>query len=647
MSGISGVLDLNSRLNINNIKIMTDIIRHRGPDDEGFYLCGDTEEFAYGKDTIIEAKDSEMISINKLNNNDYFLALGHRMLCVMEIDFIGHQPMEYSDIVITFDGEIYNYLELKIELMNYGYIFETNSDAEVIIKAYKYWGENCVKHFNGIWAFVLWDKSNSKLFCSRDRLGVKPFYYYLDENNFVFGSEIKQIITYGIQPMVNEKILFTFLFYGINDFSEETFFKGILALKGGHNISLTMSADKKTFKFNKYMYWELDKVEDKQFGSFEKESTNIGNALEESIRLRLRGDVEVGSCLSGGLDSSSIVTLACNELANNKCDIKSFKTFTSCYDDAKEADERFYSDLVVENCDCSNIEIRPNIMKIKTDFESLVWHQDEPFESLSIFASWCVMEEVANNKVKVLLDGQGGDETLLGYERFYVYSIKDKIKKLKFLEAVKEFRLSRENSRLSIKMLTLYLVYFNSIIIRKTRLKLKSYKFLNSKFQSKLINADIVDNMIKISNLSESQGVELNQSISNLLRYEDRNSMAYSIQSRVPFLDYEFVQKSFDLPSHYKLREGWTKAPLRKYMEEKMPRDVVYRKNKLGFSVPQERWINELSDYFMDTLLDNPRSERYFNMNSIKMIFKNKTNSDMRFKFIMIETWMRVFNINE
>jgi len=647
MCGISGVLNIKTSINVEKLKNMTDIIKYRGPDDEGFYLCGDNcQDFAYGNESMKEIKNSNIMSIDELHNNEYFLGFGHRRLSIIDITSNGHQPMYYSNIVITYNGEIYNYIELRKELQNLGYFFETEGDTEVIINAYKYWGEECVKHFNGIWAFAIWDKDKNKVFCSRDRFGEKPFYYYIDKESFIFSSEIKQIIEYGIAPKVNEKILFAYLFYSIMDFSEETFFEDIYTLKGGYNLSIDLSSDDKIISLKKYKYWEIIYKTENCLGSFEKESNEIGEVLENSIKLRLRSDVEIGSCLSGGLDSSSIVTLVCRQLSSENFNTSKFKTFTSCYDDAKEVDERHYSDKVVDNSNCSSVKVKPNINKIKSDFESLIWHQDEPFVSLSVFAGWCVMETCNHNGVKVLLDGQGGDETLLGYERFYAYALKDHIKHFRILDAIKEYKFSAKNSRLTYKELLMYFVYFNNIKIRKTRLKLKNFKFMNLDFTSEYIDEDILDNILEVKSLKKLQDIELSHSISHLLRYEDRNSMAHSIEARVPFLDYEFVQKAVNLPTNYKLRDGWTKAALRKYMEDKMPEEVVYRKNKLGFSVPQEKWLNELNDYFQNTLLDNPKSSKYFNMDNIKEIFANKSNTDMRFKYIMVEMWMRVFNIN-
>lgn len=325
---------------------------------------------------------------------------------------------------------------------------------------------------------------------------------------------------------------------------------------------------------------------------------------------------------------------------------KQFKTFTAGYDESKEVDERYYSNFIVEDSGCTNIIVKPTADKLIRDFERVIWHQDEPFGGLSVFAGWCVMEAASQNGVKVLLDGQGGDETLLGYERFYAYMLIDKIKKFNIGEAIKDFKLASENSRLTKNMLLGYLFYFNSIYIRKKWLKIKNRKFLNPEFLDRFVDKNIVDTSLKFKNFNDVKTNAINNSLSHLLRYEDRNTMAHSIEARVPFLDYNFVEKAYNLPTEYKLRGGWTKACLRKFMENKMPKEVTYRKNKLGFSVPQKKWVDELNDHFAQELLQNPRSKKYFNIDSIRMAFNEKTNTDIRVRFIIVELWMRIFDLN-
>lgn len=646
MCGISGAIATKKSINSRDIKRMTDVIRHRGPDDEGFYFYNENlESHTYGDDSLPVIKEALGHSVDDMNNLEFTVALSHRRLSIIDTSSNGHQPMEHDNLVITYNGEIYNYIEIREQLRNKGYYFITDGDTEVILKAYLHWGEDCVKYFNGMWAFAIWDKENNKLFCSRDRLGEKPFYYNTNNENIVFASEIKQLLKYGIEPKVNEKIMFAALFYGIYDFSEETFFEGIYSLPGGYNMSIKIDKVNEKLNIKRYKYWNYNKQKSTDETSFEKASELLGDQLEKSISMRLRSDVEIGSCLSGGLDSSSIVSIASSQLRKKGFNMSKFKTFTACYDEASEVDERVYSDLVVHNSKCANYKIKPNTKKLKEDFEKVIMHQEEPFISMSIFAGWCVMEKAKNCGVKVLLDGQGGDETLLGYERFYAYYLKDLLTHFNYKEFAKEFLASSRNSKLKPKDLFAYIIYFNNKLIRKKRLSLKTKKMLNMSFSTRFRQLDILDEMLNFRSTDDVQANELLRGISHLLRYEDRNSMAHSIEARVPFLDVDFVELAISLPNRYKLKNGWTKAILRKYMEDKMPEEVTYRKNKLGFSVPQKMWIDELNDYFKETLLDNPRSSKYFNIDYIHEIFDKKVDQDARFKFIVVETWMRVFDV--
>lgn len=646
MCGISGVVTFNNnKVDVNKIKKMTDCIKHRGPDDEGFYFWGIADErFAYGEDTIPEIKRNTKTPLESLINENFHIGFGHRRLSIIDVTASGHQPMNDSEIVITYNGEIYNYIELRNELVKLGHSFSTVGDTEVIIKSYQQWGENCVNRFNGMWAFAIWDKKNHKVFCSRDRLGEKPFYYHISDNEFIFGSEIKQLISYGVKAKVNDNILASYLISSIHDVSEETFFDGIFVLPAGHNISIEISDKDQPIKLNKNKYWDIENVNERKYEAldFTESSKLVGTYLEKSIELRLRSDVQIGSCLSGGLDSSSIVTLATNRLKENR---NRFKTFTACYDNNKEVDERYYSDLVVENSGCLSTKVKPSSEKLQADFKKLVWHQDEPFGSLGIFASWCVMDSAQKEDIKVLLDGQGGDETLMGYERFYAYLLKEKLFSFKFRDMLKEYNLASENSRLSVRHVISYFFYFNNKTIRKMRLSLKAKKFMNKTYFNKHKNLDDLEHLLSFKTMREAQIAELKGFINHLLRYEDRNSMAHSIEARVPFLDPDFVEATFSLSARNKLKEGWTKAPLREYMTGKMPLEVTYRKNKLGFSVPQREWLDELNDHFKESLLEKPRSSKYFNMKYIRNIFNNKTDEKTRFKFIMVETWMRTFDM--
>ncbi len=644
MCGIAGIINTQGQVSPKKLQAMCNVIKHRGPDDEGYFLYSNLSGscFVSGEDTFIKAKTNPANAIDRLDQSSYILGFGHRRLSIIDISEQGHQPMSFSGITITYNGEIYNYIELREELIRRGFVFETDGDTEVIVKAYMCWGEDCVKRFNGMWAFAIFDSAKKRVFCSRDRIGVKPFYYYKTDTEFIFGSEIKQILASGVKPSVNEKILFVFLTYSMQDYCNETFFENIFTLDPGHSICFDLQADDR-IAIEDTVYWDLQRTDKYLHLSFEESAEAIGKALEESIRLRLRSDVEVGSCLSGGLDSSSIVALVCKLLPYGSGE--EFKTFSAVYDDHIKVDERRFSRMVAESVGCKNYEVKPLSKKIITDFEKLVWHQDEPFGGLSIFAGWCVMEKASQEGVVVLLDGQGGDETLLGYEKLFAYFLREPISQFKIKTFRKSFKEIRKNSNMNFRKLMEYFVYFSSKTIRKKYLLNKISKFGNADFISRFAKQNLVDELIDIKDVQTAQTYEIKNFILNLLKFEDRNSMAHSIESRVPFLDYHFVELAYNIRDEYKIREGRSKALLRYYMKEKMPTEVAYRKDKLGFSVPANAWVDEISDHYKTTLLQNPRSSRYFDIEYLKKAFAEKIDHKARYMFIVVETWMRVYEI--
>ena len=630
MCGISAIFSFGENMvNIDKFHQMNNLIKHRGPDDEGYYFKNEDKEFyAYGEDTIDEIKKNKNVkNINELKLDNCTIALAHRRLSILDLSENGHQPFTYGDYLLSFNGEIYNYIEIREELIDRGYRFTTATDTEVLIKAYDCYGTDAVKKFNGMWAFVLYDKVKNQIFCSRDRFGVKPLYYSNIDGCLVIGSEIKQLLYYTQKKEINERALFDFIQYSLSDEGNETFFEDIFALEPATN----MITDLNTGNIKIERYWELKKVEERTLDYFIER-------FNKSITYRLRSDVEIGSCLSGGLDSSSIVTKCCKNLKNPKL----FKTFTSCYDD-ESVDERFYSRKVAENCNCQNFEIFPKEEDLNKEFKKLVWYQEQPFASLSIYASWKVMECASFNSTKVLLDGQGGDEALLGYERYYVFYLKELLKKGKFKLAKNEYVKMYQNSKLDCKNLLLYYFYFNYPILNKLKKKSR-LKYLNSNFINKNEKKSYYKKYLKFASLDDCQKSALKNSIQHLLRYEDRNSMAHSIETRLPFLDYQLVETAYSMDSSLKIKDGWTKYALRKSMEADMPEEVTYRKNKLGFSVPQKKWMESMENY-IGKLLENPKSEKYFNIQNIRECFKDNENNEIMFKFLMIETWMRVFDL--
>jgi asparagine synthase (glutamine-hydrolysing) len=420
MCGISGIWHLDNSRSISPSLIaqMTFTLRHRGPDDEG-YLFVDTvtghHEGRRGRDTVPEL---QMPDVRQGSEKRYDLAFGFRRLSIIDLSPAGHQPMGNADgsLWVVYNGEIYNYLELREELKARGHTFRTATDTEVILCAYEEWGEACLERFNGMWAFALWDGHRQQLFCARDRFGIKPFYYVWDGTTFAFASEIKALLQMpDITRRPNEPVIYDYLRYGHLDHSEETFFTGIKQFPPAHFLLL-----RPTRQFSLRRYWDLipDRRAEPLFTSDASYAERFYSLFEDAVRLRLRSDVPIGTCLSGGLDSSAIVCVA-NKLLLDENVIdpdlvgERQRTFSSCFDD-RQYDERQYIQAVLALTGAEPNYTFPKGGELLDALTKLMWHQDEPFGSTSIYAQWRVMEKTAERGVKVLLDGQGGDELLAG-----------------------------------------------------------------------------------------------------------------------------------------------------------------------------------------------------------------------------------------
>ena len=404
MCGISGIIDQTKQpVAPDKIKRMNDLIAHRGPDDEGFF---------FGKN----------------------FALGHRRLAIIDLSKDGHQPMTYRDkFTITYNGEIYNYLELRADLEKEGYRFQSKTDTEVILAAYAKWGKECVEHFNGMWAFAIHDRANNIIFCSRDRFAIKPFYYTTIRNRFCFGSEIKQFTAVpGWRPVMNSLRIFDFLNHAMLDHTEETMFSGVHQLRGGHNLIYNLSSHSYTTR-----RWYALESQISQLAIGEEEASDrFLDLFTDSVRLRLRSDVKVGSCLSGGLDSSAIVCIM-NELLKADEKIGSQETVSSCYD-ISAVDEKKFIEAVTWQTQVKSHYVFPRFEDLFSSLKKLLWHQDEPFSTTSIFAQWHVFAEAKRNGLTVMLDGQGADEYLVGYHRFFECYFKQLWKNLQYLRLLAE-----------------------------------------------------------------------------------------------------------------------------------------------------------------------------------------------------------------
>ncbi len=602
MCGISGIINKYEKsVNQDEIQKINDLISHRGPDDEGFYF---EKNFAFG----------------------------HRRLSILDLSSDGHQPMHYLDkYTITYNGEVYNYLEIREELIKYGYKFSSQTDTEVILASYDKWGEECVNKFNGMWAFAIYDKEKEIIFCSRDRFGIKPFYYTEIDSKFIFGSEIKQLLEFYDERYVNKKILMDYLVIGIEEHTNETFFENIYKLEQSHNLIYNLKND--TYNIKKY--YDIKKYNKIEKLSLQESIKLYKEKLIESIKLRLRSDVTIGSCLSGGLDSSAISSLS-SQLLNNE---NSSNKFNAIHAQSleKDGDESSYARQVSDFCNLNLVNIQPTIEEFVNNIEEVIYTQEEPFGSPSIFMQFFVMKKAKEIGCKVMLDGQGGDETLLGYEKYFPAYLLS----LNFIELSKSIYYIKKRSKLSIKSLILYYLYFTKAKVRLSRLKGK-VKFLKNEY-IEMINSNLVHNISsKYKNISELQYNEIYKvQMPHLLKYEDKNSMRNSIEARLPFIDYRLLETAFSLNNSYKIYKGWTKYILRKSIENILPKEVVWRTNKLGFEAPNKSWLDSIEKEIHQSISNSKILNKIMDK---KPIIKNLDNF-LKWRLYNIAKWEEIYDV--
>lgn len=555
MCGISVLIDNNNQpVSTELIRQMNDKVAHRGPDDEGYY---------YGEN----------------------FAFGHRRLSIVDTSNAGHQPMQKGTDCIVFNGMIYNYIELRKELIGAGYSFTSQTDTEVILAAYQHWNTDAFKRFNGMWAIGIYDAPAQKIIFSRDHFGIKPLYYTTHNNYFAAASEIKQFtVLPGFNPVLNSSVTVNFLAKGWLNYSDETFFNGVSALTPGHYLEYSLP-DK---SHSLHEWYNLKKNVTTVPHDFEKATTTVSNLFRQSVQMRMRADVKVGSCLSGGIDSSSIVSVIHEQQSANEY----FTTFTSCYTD-KRYDEQQYSDVVTRQTGFTAVKVFPDLRHLLTagDLDTMLYHQDQPFSSASHYSEFSVFKTAQANQMKVILDGQGADEYFCGYPEFLTEYIASYLRRGKFRKAIKAAGFTKEAGAVVAKRWkALWTVWVWYPIIKRAKrwLGKDDYPWMSEKAQSRLKGENIDFTAKGIRALSLEQLVY--SSIPYQLHSEDRNSMMFSIESRLPFLDHRLVEYVLGLPADYKINHGYTKYILRQALPE-LPQLVRWRKDKLGFAAPDKEWV--------------------------------------------------------
>lgn len=565
------------------VERMADSLFHRGPDDSGIYL-------------------------------DASVGMGFRRLSILDLSEAGHQPMVTADqqYVLVFNGEIFNYLELRTELITLGYEFRSSGDSEVLLAAYREWGRECLAKLNGMWAFVIYDRRRRCLFGSRDRFGVKPLYVSRVDGVVQFASEIKALRASGyLRTGINWKTAAAFLLEGRLDSQAETFYEGIEEIPPGSGFEVGLDGT-----WQQWLFWSLESLSPT---IVENPADTFADLFEDSVRIRMRSDVPVGVCLSGGLDSTAIICAAARQQgeggARSREALQAF-----CYM-AKEFDEsRYIADTLAQtHAQLRQLETSPS--ELWSDLQKLLWFQDEPVHTMTAVVGYQLMRLAASHGIRVVLNGQGADETIAGYSSYfqdYWVSLIQRGRVGDAWRAITEYSQAHGGSASQ---------RFKEAVVRCVSWKLHKVHAYRNWAQARR-QARLRENRWYSHELLSYAGSgaaatpvatlshALKQSIVSAplplyLRIEDRNSMAHSVEARLPFLDYRLVSFVCGLPDEWKVRGPWNKYVLREGMRGRMPESVRGRVDKMGFPTASKKWFaHDLYEPLRDVLASQTVRER-------------------------------------
>ncbi|MDF2453843.1 MAG: asnB [Bacteroidota bacterium] len=629
MCGITGIVSKTNKGSLKDaVFAMSRTIKHRGPDGEGFAFFSDTQSVpVYSNETPLANKESRTFLFNPATsldniNSDHLLAFGHRRLSIIDLSEAGHQPMcdTSGDFWITFNGEIFNYLELREELKIKGHVFVTQTDTEVIIEAYKEWGVECLQKFNGMFAFALLDKKNNRIFCVRDRVGVKPFYFINTPDVFAFASEYKAFIKSGlIHFEINEAQQFDFVVNGNLENNEQSLFKGIHELKPAHYFVYQL--DSHTYKEVKYYSLPKGLSQDENDAEVIKK---IEEKLVKAIDLRLRSDVEIGSCLSGGLDSSIIAGIVKHLQPD-----KQMKLFTAVF--PQEAfDESHYARQVAESVKGNWQTVSPTADEFFRDIETLNYFQDLPVWSTSTYSQHRVMKLAADHDIKVVLDGQGADELFGGYSHHYMALWKEHLG----MNTIGRINEASQTIPHGYKLFGKQLLKDAfGLSVDYSNYFLDMYKRFGKSKNEKLA-----------ATLNGQLSTDYFGRLKSYLKCEDRCSMAFGVESRVPFADdVDLVNYLFSIKGDKKIQHGISKYLLREAAKQYIPQQVYARRDKVGFETPVQKWFAPHKQLVIDTIqyhLD------FVDMEYLKVHFDSLLVRKPTFilRLYSLATWKKVFH---
>jgi len=622
---------------------MNQKIRHRGPDDEGILLINTNSDRivnAFGPDTDPQLLNQLAPPENTISAN---LGFAFRRLSILDLSPKGHQPMPsiIGNCWIVFNGEIYNYLELRAELEALGYVFNSHTDTEVILNAYLAWGVDCQQRFMGMWSFAIWDSQKKRLFCSRDRFGIKPFYYYFDGETFLFGSEVKQFLVYPINKDINKEVIYKSLKIGaylIN--SNNTFYNAIHILPHGHHLIVENGGVKIE------PYYRLDPSKFASFkGTFQEAVEIYRELFQNTIRLHMRSDVEVGLTLSGGLDSTAILASA-HGLTD-----KTIKTFSSYFTHNPRYDERKWINVMTSSFKVNPFFYSATAEEFMQHFSEMTWHHDYPVYGSSPAVNYLLMKQIKQLGVGVVLCGQGNDELAGGYKhafyRYYAYLLTSG----KWQKFVNEFPAYLQDKSLGGTLGKISKIGASFLFKESLLYKLEASSqenVLRTSFNDFNVFNNIEDLPTdKLSNFLYNN--MMSTSVQTLLHFEDRNSMASSLESRVPFLDHKLAEFLFSLPPEFKNHKNLGKYIHRRAMEGIVPEEVITRKDKIGYLAPGEHyWMKNEMKPFVSGIFSSPdfKNRGIYNQKLILSKYNNmlagKTGDEkLLWNILSLEIWFK------
>lgn len=657
MCGISAIIGLDRPIDVRALVAMNGEVRHRGPDDEGYALFRGVQWTPLAAAGLDTPPNVPLLSRAPLDGMaDAWVGLGHRRLSIVDLSAAGHQPMADAAGArwITYNGEIYNYLELRDELTHLGHRFHSASDTEVLLAAYAQWGSECLARLNGMFAFVIVDQARRQVFAARDRFGVKPLYYWVSPAGFLaIASEIKQFtVLPGWRALLNGPRAKDFLAFGLLDHTDETLFAGVRQLRGGEFF--VVDADAPLTCTPRRWYTLAPRG---GHSTFVDAAEALRAALVDSVRIRLRADVPVGSCLSGGLDSSSIVMIA-NDLLRGHAAAALQRTFSARAEDSR-LDEGHHIAAVAERLSVANAQVTPALEPLFELLPRLTWHQDEPFGSSSIYAQWLVFALASREGVRVVLDGQGADELLAGYHGFLGARFADLLFRGRLVALLDEFVSTRRTLGLPLGRLLQYLASaaLPTSIAARLRQRVGRPSGIDEHWLDLgKLGAGGTDR--GTAPIARQRGIAamsraqlLDGGLPMLLHWEDRDSMAHSVEARLPFLDYRLVELALGFPDEFKLARGVTKRVLRAAMHTDLPPQVRDRRDKIGFATSESLWLRAAAPRFRALLARGIDSSGGVLRASALDIFDATVRGDRAFDFlpwrmISFGAWMERFAVS-